>query len=280
MKPSILLAEALTPDGEKLTLHEKDGKFAIRLSGRELMNSAIPASELLLGELGLGGRLKPKKILIGGLGLGFTLRRVLELAEPDAEITVLELIPAVVEWNRTHLAKLNGGCLADPRVTVKIENVRNAIGCASPDSYDAVMLDVDNGPAAMVSEDNKRLYSEQGLNRLHKMLPRGGRLAVWSASIDVRFAARMERAGFEVQTIRAKTHKGAHCSLYAVFVADKPEGHSGPKMYDPTRGPSGEKLALKVLGSVAARGQVAVPNPFEKPKVKKDKKPFRRKPMA
>src|ERR1043165_2935178 len=98
MKPSILLASALTPDGETLTLHEKDGKFAIRLAGRELMNSAIPASELLLGELGLGGRKEPKKILIGGLGLGFTLKRVLELAPPDAEIVVHELIPAVVEW--------------------------------------------------------------------------------------------------------------------------------------------------------------------------------------
>jgi hypothetical protein len=165
-------------------------------------------------------------------------------------------------------------------VCVKTENVRNFIACASPESYDAVLLDVDNGPSAIVSEDNMRLYSESGLNRLHRILPRGGRAVIWSASIDSRFSARVERAGFEVDTVRAKTHKGARCSLYAVFVADKPEAPSGPKMYDPNRGPGGEKLPLKVAGATASKGRAPVPNPFEKPKMKRDRKPFRRKPAS
>lgn len=227
MKPNLLIAESVTPDGQKLSLHERDGRFAIRVGGRELMNSAVPTSELLLGELGLGGVRSPKKILIGGLGLGFTLRRVLELAAPDAEITVVELIPAIVEWNRTFLKVLNGDCLADPRVVLKTQSVRTFIGCSSPEHYDSVILDVDNGPAAMVSEDNTKLYSERGLGRLLRMLTRGGRMCVWSAGIDIRFTARMERAGFITETVRAKTHKGAHSSLYAIFVGDKSPATGG-----------------------------------------------------
>lgn len=227
MKPNLLIAESVTPDGQKISLHERDGRFAIRVAGRELMNSAVPSSELLLGEIGLGGLRAPKKILIGGLGLGFTLKRVLELAAPDAEITVVELLPCIVEWNRAHLAALNGGCLADPRVTVKTQSVRNLIACSSPEAYDAILLDVDNGPAAMVSEDNTKLYSERGLGRILKTLSRGGRMVVWSAGIDIRFTARMERAGFITETVRAKTHKGAHSSLYAIFVGDKSPAQGG-----------------------------------------------------
>ncbi len=272
MKPSVLLAESVTPDGAKITLHERDGRYAIRVGGRELMNSAVPASELLLAEQGLGGKRKPKKILIGGLGLGFTLRRVLELADADASVTVVELLPAVVEWNRTHLAKLNGDCLADPRVTVKVENVRTHLAAAAPEAYDAVLLDVDNGPAAMVSEDNMKLYSERGLNRLRAMLPRGGRAVVWSASIDVRFTSRMQRAGFVVETVRAKTHKGAHCSAYAIFVGDKPLTHEiASRVASPNPAHGGAVAARENPDAGAPGGPAAVraarrakrANPFE-----------------
>lgn len=222
MKPQILLAEDTTPDGEKVTLHERDGRFAIRIAGRELMNSAIPASELLLAELGLRGGKPAKRILVGGLGLGFTLRRLVEIAPADAEIVVVELLPAIVEWNRTHLAGLNGGCLADPRVRVVVADVRTFLFTSTPGTYDAMLLDVDNGPSAMVNEDNEKLYSGRGLQRILNLLPAGGRLCVWSASIDERFTARMERIGFEVNVVRAKTHKGSHCSAYAIFVGDKP----------------------------------------------------------
>ncbi len=279
MKPSVLLAESVTPDGAKITLHERDGRYAIRIAGRELMNSAVPSSEILLAELGLGGLRKPKKILIGGLGLGFTLRRVLELADADASITVLELLPAVVEWNRTHLAKLNGDCLSDPRVTVKTDNVRTHIACSSPEAYDAVLLDVDNGPAAMVSEDNMKLYSERGLHRLKGLLPRGGRVVVWSAGIDVRFTARMQRAGFIVETVRAKTHKGAHCSAYAIFVGDKPPTQGGPVMMAPKTDPAhGGSLAARINPDARAQGGPAAvrharavkkANPFEPKKAPK-----------
>ena len=223
MKPQILLAEGDTPDGAKITLHERDGRFAIRIGGRELMNSAIPTSEMLLAEIGTQAKNSPKKFLVGGLGLGFTLKRLLEVAPADATITVVELLPVLVEWNRTHLATLNGGSLADPRVKVVVGDVRTHIFTGTPGTYDVILLDVDNGPSAMVSEDNEKIYSGRGLQRILQRLPKGGRLAVWSASIDVRFTARMERAGFDVETVRAKTHKGAHCSAYAIFVGDRPQ---------------------------------------------------------
>ena len=222
MKPQLLLAEAVTPDGAKITLHERDGRFAIRIGGRELMNSAIPSSELLLAELGLQAVRPPARVLVGGLGLGFTLKRLLEIAGPELEIVVVELLPVIVDWNRTHLAGLNGGALDDPRVKVVVDDVRRHLFTAKPGTYDAILLDVDNGPSAMVSEGNERLYSGNGLHRLLNLLPPGGRLCVWSASIDNRFTARMERVGYTVGTVRAKTHKGSHCSAYAIFVGDKP----------------------------------------------------------
>lgn len=272
MKPSVLLAESVTPDGAKLTLHERDGRYAIRIAGRELMNSAVPASEILLADLGLGGRRKPVRILIGGLGMGFTLRRVLELADAQAQITVAELLPAVVEWNRTHLAALNGGCLADPRVTVVAGSVRDHLAEAPRGAYDAVLLDVDNGPVAMVSEDNLRIYSERGLNRLRAALAPGGRAVVWSAGIDVRFTSRMQRAGFVVETVRAKTHKGSHCSAHAIFVGDNPgEGQPVVRVASPAPAHGGSTAArdnpdADALGGparVRAARQAKRANPFE-----------------
>lgn len=222
MKPTVLLAEALTPDGVKVTLHERDSRFVIRLAGRELMNSAISTSEIRLAELAFEGAVKPKRILIGGLGLGFTLRRVLELADADAVVQVAELLPAVVEWNRTYLRDLNGSCLDDPRVKLHVGSVRPVLATANPGAFDAIILDVDNGPAAMVSEDNTRLYSERGLERLRKVLSPTGRVTVWSASIDHRFAERFDRSGFRVRTEKAALHANAKCAPYAIFVGEHP----------------------------------------------------------
>lgn len=233
MKPTVLLAQATTPDGAQLTLHERDSRFVIRLAGRELMNSAISASELRLGDLAFSGAVRPKTILIGGLGLGYTLRRVLQLADPDARIIVAELLPAVVEWNRTYLRDLNGSCLDDPRVTVRVESVRQTIACAKPEAYDAILLDVDNGPAAMVSEDNTRLYSERGLERLKKVLTKTGRVAVWSASIDHRFAARFDRSGFRVTTEKVGLHANAKSAPYAIYIGEHPPARAEEPVASP-----------------------------------------------
>lgn len=233
MKPQILLAESVTLDGSPVALHERDGRFAIRIAGRELMNSAIPASEELLAELAFRAEIPVKRILLGGLGLGFTLRRLLDLAPPEASVTVAELLPCIVEWNRTHLAKLNGDALADPRVTLVLGDVREHIATAGEAAYDAILLDVDNGPVAMVAADNARLYSESGLLRIKKTLAPGGRLAVWSAGIDERFSARLERTGYIARTERAKTRKGARSSTAAIILGDSPATSLPLKMFDP-----------------------------------------------
>lgn len=255
MKPQLLLAESVTPDGAIITLHERDKRYAIRVAGRELMNSAIPSSEMLLAELAFKAEIPVKKILLGGLGLGFSLKRLLEVAPPDAVITVVELLPCIVEWNRTHLAELNGGALADPRVTIVVADVRAYLAAAGEAVYDAVLLDVDNGPVAMVASDNARIYSESGLLRIKKALTPGGRLAVWSAGIDERFSARLERVGFIATTVRAKTHKGAHSSTNAIILGDSPATPLPLRMYDPLH-PSNKKPGKPTIAEIGARNRL------------------------
>lgn len=168
MKPHIKLAEAQTPEGKCLTLHVHDGAYSLRLNGRDLMHSAVAASEIHLGQLAaerIGGA-APAKVLIGGLGLGFTLQSVLAAAGPNVQVVVAELLPVVVEWNRTHLKTLNGHLLDDPRVEVRVANVCAVLGQARPGEYDAVLLDIDNGPTAMVQAGNARLYDTRGIQRI------------------------------------------------------------------------------------------------------------------
>jgi spermidine synthase len=168
MKPQILLAEAKTPDGARLTLHAHDGRYSIRVNGKELMNSATTASELSLGELaveGLEASATPR-ILIGGLGFGYTLQGVLSKVGPHATVHVTELIPAVLDWNRTYLAELNGSLLTDPRVKILTEDVRSVIARSSGQPYDAIALDIDNGPSAMVQSGNAKVYDLRGIQRI------------------------------------------------------------------------------------------------------------------
>lgn len=223
MKPHRLLAEARTPDGGNLTLTEHDGSFCIRLGGRELMHSKASVSELTLGEVGTAmlERGKPATVLIGGLGLGFTLRSVLERTGPEVAVEVAELLPAIVEWNREHLAALNGALLADPRVAVRVGDVFDLVRRAEPASYDAILLDIDNGPAAMVHAANARLYAASGLRKLVTSLAPGGRLVVWSAGEERAFEQRLRQAGFRVTTVPVKIHAGARQAAGRLFVGDK-----------------------------------------------------------
>ncbi|RME70310.1 MAG: spermine synthase, partial [Verrucomicrobia bacterium] len=161
------------------------------------------------------------RILIGGLGLGFTLRRVLETTGDGARIDVVELIPAVIDWNRTHLRQLNGECLDDPRVSVIEGDVAKVIEKAAPETWDAILLDVDNGPVAMVHRGNARLYSSSGITRIMRVLRPGGRLAVWSAGISEGFEKRLTGWGLSVKTVRAKLHPGAKSHGCLIYVADK-----------------------------------------------------------
>lgn len=187
------------------------------------MSTTASESEKVLAELAcdrLRSRSAPR-ILIGGLGFGFSLRRVLDLVGKDAEVQVAELLPEVVAWNREFLSQVNGALLDDSRVQVLIEDVYQIIARSPADHYDAILLDVDNGPIAMVQDGNARLYQTQGFAAIARSLKTKGRVAFWSASDDKAFAKRLAKAGFTVQAVAAKAHAHARRSAHTIFVADR-----------------------------------------------------------
>ena len=192
-----------------MRLREHDGEYMILVDGGPLMSSRTHGSEEDLAAAGCGrlrGANRPQ-VLVGGLGMGFTLRAALDLLPASAAVTVAELIPAVVEWNRGPLAALADHPLDDVRVRVEATDV-GLILPANPGRFDAILLDVDNGPAAFTSAENGRLYSDAGVAASYKALRDGGRLAVWSAWDDRKFEQRLQRAGFQTECRKARAHKG------------------------------------------------------------------------
>ena len=225
LKPNITLAETKAPNGARMTLVEHDGSYCIRVNGQQLMHSSVATSEIELGRLGverLANRGQPAKVLIGGLGLGFTLKSVLAHTGPKAAVQVSELFPEIVAWNRTFLAGLNGGALADPRVAVLAEDVRAIIRRGAKAPYDAIVLDIDNGTTAMVKDENNQLYSERGMQQIALALKPGGRAAIWSACADAAIEQRLKKAGFAVQAVPAKLYAKAKRSTYMIYLGDKP----------------------------------------------------------
>jgi len=223
MKPRVKLAESTAPDGGAMTLYEHDGKYCISYSGQELMHSGASASEILLGEIGVErlDRDAESCILIGGLGLGFTLRGVLENVGAATRVELVELLPEIVSWNREHLKSLNGALLDDPRVEIHTTDVVAYVRKAERARYDVILMDVDNGPVAMVSVANTSLYSNSGLRWLRGSLkPEGGRAVFWSAGPDLRFEDRLKRAGFRVTKVPAKVHAGSKRAAYLLYVAN------------------------------------------------------------
>ena len=223
MKPERKLAETTTREGTRLALYEHDGSYAIRLDGQTLMHSAISASELQLGELAVK-RLtdqSPVSVLIGGLGLGFSLKSVLAKVAPTSVIHVAELIPQVVEWNREFLVAVNGMLVDDPRVTIFTDDVWNVLGRTAKDRYDAIVIDIDNGPAAMVQKPNFRLYHQNGIRMMMDALKPGGRTVIWSAAWDDAFANRLSKAGFRISAVPAKLYPNAKRNGCVLYVADK-----------------------------------------------------------
>lgn len=223
MKPNLKLAETKTPDGAALTLHQHDGSFCVRVNGQALMDSRVATSELQIGELATDRfpRFGKSRVLIGGLGLGFTLRSALEGVGPHGEVEVAELMPEIVEWNRAHLHKLNGALLDDKRVTVRVVDVANLLAKSPGGRYDAIILDTDNGPAAMVQRGNARLYDDAGLAKMFAALKPKGRAVIWSAAPDRAYAARLAKAGFKVEVVAAKVHSTAKRPAYTLYVADR-----------------------------------------------------------
>lgn len=223
MKPRIKLATTQTATNGMLALYEHDGAYSINFNGQELMHSKACASEKRLGEIGVAtiDTETPTRVLLGGLGLGFTLQSALNALARNSVVEVAELIPAVVDWNRDHLQALNGSSLDDPRVEIHCKDVVSIIRKAKPETYDAIMLDIDNGPIAMVAENNASLYSKSGVRLIRRVLKTGGRVVFWSASRDEPFETRLRKADFKVQAIPAKIHESAKRAAYLLYVADK-----------------------------------------------------------
>lgn len=212
MIPWIQLDTASLPDGGALRLKQRGHEFSIMLGTNELMNSRLSGSEQALASLTcerLRGRIG-SKMLIGGLGMGFTLRAALGELGPDARIVVAELVPAVVAWARGPMAAVFGDCLDDPRVTIRESDVGLLIRAAKS-AYDAILLDVDNGPEGLTIEANDGLYDPRGLSQAHAALKPGGVLAVWSSAPDAGFKRRLIRTGFSVEEVhlRANGKRGA-----------------------------------------------------------------------
>ncbi|BET68382.1 spermidine synthase [Opitutales bacterium ASA1] len=224
MKPTLTLAETITPDGMKLVLQKHDDAYLVRLAGQTLMHSHASASEHKLGEVAIAPFAgKPgARVLVGGLGLGFTLQALLTWAARDARVQVVELFSEIVSWNREYLGTLNGARLEDPRVEVRVDDLWEVLVRAPEGAFDSIVLDVDNGPVAMVYKGNARLYKTAGIKRLHAALAPGGRAAIWSAADHAPYADALRAVGFRVEVLKAKPYAGAKRDTHRIFVADKP----------------------------------------------------------
>jgi spermidine synthase len=222
------LDTAPVPGGGELRLLQRGREFSIRLGTNELMNSRLFGSEEALARLTCQRLRTPRPhVLIGGLGLGFTLRAALALLGPEAQITVAELVPAVVAWARGPLAEIFAGCLDDPRVTIHTGDVGGLIR-SRRSAWDGIMLDVDNGPEGLTVEANDALYSHGGLGDARAALRPGGVLAVWSSGPDRHFTARLRQSGLAVEEVTVKARAGGGGgSRHVIWLAAR--GPQGPR---------------------------------------------------
>ncbi len=215
-----LLGTAYVPGGTELKLYRHDRDFMIVMGHNELMSSRMSGSEIALATetiKRLKGRPAPS-LLIGGYGMGFTLRAALEVLGPKAELMVAELVPEIIDWARGPMADIEAGCLDDPRVRLILGDVGSVIDGAHGD-YDAILLDVDNGPDGVVREGNGALYSSSGLRAARRALAPGGVLAVWSAGPDPAFTRRLEKNGFAVEQIRVAARVGGKGPKHTIWFA-------------------------------------------------------------
>lgn len=222
MIPRVQIDSAPVPGGGELRLMRRGEEYSIMLGANELMNSRLSGSEEALASLSVAripGRARPK-LLIGGLGMGFTLRAALAELGADAEVVVAELIPAVIAWAKGPMAHLFGGSLTDPRVTVEEADVADLIGAAHS-TYDAILLDVDNGPDGLTSQANDHLYSAGGLARARVVLRPGGVLSIWSSAPDRAFTQRLGKAGFAVEEVRVRA-RGRSGARHIIWIATNP----------------------------------------------------------
>lgn len=228
MIPLDTLGRVVTPDGKELVLYHRDGVYHIRVDGMELMSSRAHGSEEALAELACGplrGRRRDRdglRVLVGGLGLGYTLRSALDQLPGSAVVEVVEVFQAVVDWNRGPLGPLAGRPLQDSRVRVVVGDLAEHLA-AEASLYDAVLLDVDNGPEALTLLSNAGLYSSDGLLAIRRRLKPGATLAVWSSAPSPRFEKQLRRAGFAVRAKTVAARRAARGPRHTVYVA-RPRG--------------------------------------------------------
>lgn len=221
MTPRELIDTAEVPGGEPLRLFRRGADFMIVLDRNELMNSRMSGSEEALAVMTLErlGKHQPH-VLIGGYGMGFTLRAALGVLGAGARLTVAELVPKIIEWARGPMAALAAGCLDDPHVRVIEDDVGRVIA-GGKGEYDAILLDVDNGPDGLTRPGNDGLYSDRGLAAARAALKPGGILAVWSAAPDNAFARRLRDAGFAVEEVAVRARQNGKGPRHVIWFATK-----------------------------------------------------------
>lgn len=225
MIPRNLIGTANIPGGEQLRLISHGADFIIMIGRNELMNTRMRGSEEALATMScarIAGRAKPS-ILIGGYGMGFTLRAALAVLPSDAQVSVSELVPEIIAWARGPMSDVAAGCLDDPRTRI-IEDDVSAVIQSQPAAFDAILLDVDNGPDGLVREANNQLYALQGLRAARAALRPGGVLAIWSAGKDDAFARRLKSAGFAVEEVAVRARSNGKGAKHVIWFARPLQG--------------------------------------------------------
>lgn len=228
MKPYVQLGESKMSDGTVFSLHKHDGKFYLKYNGFDLMSTALTFSEELLADAGCAkllpgkpSRPKHPKVLIGGLGLGFTLKRTLELIGKPATVEVAELMKPLIEWNRTFLVEHNGPLLEDPRTQITQGDLFNTINSKKRNSYDALLLDIDNTPDDLITAGNARLYSPKFLAKIKEILTPNGCVAYWLSEPAPKFKKCLIKAGFWVEEQAAKPHAKSKRARHCIYVCTR-----------------------------------------------------------
>jgi spermidine synthase len=222
MIPWSLVDTAQVPGGGELRLKQRGAEFSIMLGQNELMNSRLSGSEEALATIACE-RIRDRKaprILIGGLGMGFTLRAALAALGPAARIVVAELVPAVVAWARGPMAEVFADSLTDPRVSIREADVGHLIR-SEASAFDAILLDVDNGPEGLTRKANDALYDLKGLSAARAALRPGGVLAVWSSTQNPKFTWRLGKAGFAVEEVRARANGSRGGARHVIWIATR-----------------------------------------------------------
>jgi spermidine synthase len=221
-------------DGTEFVLGRHGDGWVIRAGSRVLMSNRMHASEEALAQIALARVVNPRAVLVGGLGLGYTARAVLDAVTKETQVEVIELVPELVDWNRSHLGGLAGNPLRDPRCRVIVADVLDILR-SSPGAFDVVLLDVDNGPQGLTQAKNQRIYSDWGVRVCLSALKPNGVVAVWSRGPNARYLRTLERHGKDVEVLSVMADVGSRVS-HVVFVATRREAAAGAAARSPSPG--------------------------------------------